>query len=519
MDQAPDALQREELPGVAKGAAFTLVFQFLDKVFGFVFAVLAPRLIGLASFGIYNICVSIAHLSSTISLAGLTQGLIRDGSIHQDRHEWGRFRGLLRFTVRFGALSSLTLATLIIVFSRPLAQAFLHDESASWTLWLAALSIPFSALTLIMVQLSTSLRVVRHNAIVKNFFESSLKIVFFLGLFGLGLTLGAVVGGYTLTMVACFFIATRLLRRLVRKLPAAPAVPCDGRALLAYSFPLLGPLLFTNMMVWVDILLLGYFAENAVVGLFALALKIMLIAEVIPRSFSAPASPRLASMLKAGRREQWQPFYRRISRWVFGLTLPFYLFFIMRSDLTLTILGPQFTAGAMFLSILSIGPMFFALVGPADTMLAMGGHSRLQLINTLGAFAVNLIANLVFLPRFGAPAMAWIISGTMLGYSLVLAVEIFLIYRFIPVSARVLRGVAAILPSLGIQYWLMMNPPLANARLEFLLEGTVFFGLYIIFLALIGTTAQDREVLTNMIRRIRDHYAEIRHPRQDGRFL
>jgi O-antigen/teichoic acid export membrane protein len=512
-------LQREELPGVAKGAAFTLVFEFLDKVLGFAFVILVPRLIGLADFGILNICVSITHILTAVSLAGLPAGIVREGSIYSQRGDWGRFRGLLRFTLRFNATTSLLLGAALALSARPMAAWFLHTPEHAWTLWVAAATVPFVGGALILLQFSLSLRVVRHAAMVKLFFESFLKIVFFLALFAAGLELGAALGGFSLSMAACFLIAVFLLWRLLRRLPAAATVPIDGRGLLRYTLPLVGPALYGNLILWADILLLGYYVENPVVGLFSLAIKVIFIPDVIPKAFAAPVAPRLASLLDRGDTASWHELYHQVGRWTLSLALPCYLFLFLRSDLCLQVLGREFVPASLYVTVLCLGPLLGAALGPAESLLNMGGHSRWQLGNSLVALSVNLVAGLIFLPGGGAGAMAWIISGTVFLYALLLGGEVIGLYRFFPLSIAQLRVLLAAVPGLLFLLCVRHAPIVAPPRLEILLEGFLFTAIYAASLFLFSVNARDREVIAQMMRRIRDHLGQSGRPDQPSKYL
>lgn len=512
-------LQREELPGVAKGAAFTLVFEFLDKVLGFVFVILVPRLIGLADFGIFNICVSITHLLTTLSLAGLPAGIVREGSILAQREEWGRLRGLLRFTLRFNATTSLLLGAALALCARPVSAWFLHSPDLAWTLWVAAATVPFVGGALALVQFSMSLRIVRHAAIVKLFFESFLKILFFLALYAAGLGLGAALGGFSLSMAVCYLIAAFLLWRLLRRLPAAVPVPIDGLSLLRYTLPLVGPALYANIILWADILLLGYYVENPVVGLFSLALKVVLIPDVIPKAFAAPVAPRLAAMLDQGETASWQELYHQVGRWALSLALPCYIFLFLRSSLCLEVLGKEFLPASLYMTVLCLGPLLGAAIGPAESLLNMGGHSRWQLGNSLVALAVNLVAGLILLPNSGAWGMAWIISGTVFLYALMLGAEVIGLFRFFPLSIAQLRVLLSAVPGLLFLLYVRQAPLLAAPRLEILLEGFLFTAIYAGSLFLISVNARDREVLAQMLGRIRDHLGQSSRSDQPAKYL
>ena len=431
----------------------------------------------------------------------------------------GPFRGLLRFSLRFNATTSLLLGAALAVSARPMAAWFLHSPDHAWTLWVAAATVPFVAGTLVLVQFSLSLRVVRHAAIVKLFFESFLKIVFFLALFAAGLGLGAALGGFSLSMVACYLIAAFLLWRLLRRLPAAAAAPIDGRALLRYSLPLVGPALYANIILWADILLLGYYVENPVVGLFSLAIKLIFIPDVIPKAFAAPVAPRLAAMLDRGETASWQELYHQVGRWALSLALPCYLFLFLRSGLCLEVLGKEFVPASLYVTVLCFGPLLGAAIGPAESLLNMGGYSRWQLGNSLVALAVNLAAGLVLLPGSGAWGMAWIISGTVFLYALMLGGEVVGLFRFFPLSIAQLRVLLAAVPGLLFLLYVRHAPLVAAPRLEILLEGFLFTAIYAASLFLISVNARDREVLSEMLRRIREHLGQSDRPDHPAKYL
>ncbi len=512
-------LQREELPGVAKGAAFTLAFEFLDKVLGFAFVILVPRLIGLADFGIFNICVSITHLLTTVSLAGLSVGIVREGSILAQREDWGRLRGLLRFSVRFNVTTTLLLGAALALAARPVAAWFLHSPDLAWALWVSAATVPFVGGALVLVQFSVSLRVVRHVAIVKLFFESSLKILFFLVLFAAGLGLGAALGGFSLSMAICYLIAAFLLWRLLRRLPPAAPAPIDGWSLLRYTLPLVGPALYANIILWADILLLGYYVDNPVVGLFSLALKVTFIPDVIPKAFAAPVAPRLAAMLDRGDTSSWQELYRQVGRWSLALALPCYLFLFLRSGLCLEVLGKEFVPASLYMTVLCLGPLLGAAIGPAESLLNMGGHSRWQLGNSLVALAFNLVAGLIILPGSGAGGMAWIISGTVFLYALMMGVEVIGLFRFFPLSAAQFRVLLSVVPGLLFLLYVRHAPLAAAPRLEILLEGFLFVGIYVASLFLFSVNARDREIIAQMLRRMRDHLGQSGRSDQSAKYL
>jgi O-antigen/teichoic acid export membrane protein len=78
----------------------------------------------------------------------------------------------------------------------------------------------------------------------------------------------------------------------------------------------------------------------------------------------------------------------------------------------LGIFGHQFTSGAVALTILSLAMMINLGTGNVTVVLLMGGKSSLSAYNALAALSVNVVLNLLLLPRIGiaGAAIAWAAS-------------------------------------------------------------------------------------------------------------
>ncbi|MCR4282998.1 MAG: polysaccharide biosynthesis C-terminal domain-containing protein, partial [Bauldia sp.] len=72
----------------------------------------------------------------------------------------------------------------------------------------------------------------------------------------------------------------------------------------------------------------------------------------------------------------------------------------------LLLFGPSFAEGYPLLSILSIGLLFRASIGPAETLLIMAGQQRITAWVYTAAFAVNVALNFTLIPRFGLAGAA-----------------------------------------------------------------------------------------------------------------
>lgn len=115
--------------------------------------------------------------------------------------------------------------------------------------------------------------------------------------------------------------------------------------------------------------------------------------------------------------------------------------------------------------------------------------------------------------------MAWIISGTVFLYALMLGAEVIGLFRFFPLSIAQLRVLLAALPGLLFLLFVRYAPLVAAPRLEILLEAFLFTAIYAVSLFLISVNARDREVIAQMLRRIRDHAGQSSRSDQPSKYL
>lgn len=508
------------MAGVAKGVLVSALFQILDKILGFGFVILAPRLAGLAAFGIYNVTSSIAHMFTDAAQLGLPQAIIREGGRGLAAGSFGRLRGVIRFSLVTTAAVAGGCAVLVFWAGGPLAGWLLDGREHAWAMGVAALAIPFMVVETVWLSVSLSLRVVRHASAVRSFGEPLLKVVFLAGLLWAGWREESVVWSFTLSMVSCGLIAAWLGGRLLRRIPAEPAVRPDRRELLAYSIPLVGPTLVQNTLFWLDTILLGFFTSNAEVGLFSLALKFILIPGMVITAFNLPVSPRLAMLLEKGEGSGWQDFYRQVTRWMFGLSLPFFLFFMFRARLSLSVFGKEFEAGGDFLAVLCAGFLLSMLVAPAVNLLTMAGRSRLLLFNAAVFLLLNVAGALIFLPRYGAMAMAWVICGSKLVNTLMMGLQVKRLFGVNPLPPGLFRLTLAGIPAVLLLPALVWIKPVSGfPLLQLAMETVVFFGVYFVSLGWLAMEESDRQVMRGMVRQIREHWQQIRGRRPPGRYL
>ena len=74
---------------------------------------------------------------------------------------------------------------------------------------------------------------------------------------------------------------------------------------------------------------------------------------------------------------------------------------IVFSQTLLSVFGPGFAQAQTVMVILGSSMLIATLVGPVDVVLLMAGKSSWNLLNTMVAVVVNVVLNLILIPRYG----------------------------------------------------------------------------------------------------------------------
>lgn len=213
----------------------------------------------------------------------------------------------------------------------------------------------------------------------------------------------------------------------------------SGTSTLSYSRKLLGygyKAHLSNILAFVnykaDIYLVNFFIGPAAAGVFVIAVQLGERLWMLSQSVSTVIFPRLSELHgDEDRRRELTPF---VSRLVFSVTcLGALLLGLVAYPLIVFVIGEQYHAAFQVLLVLLPGIVFSSISRLLANDIASRGRPELNMYSSLLVVIVNVVANIVLIPRFGLMGAA---LATTIAYSLNCALRI-LIYRMfnpIPVS-------------------------------------------------------------------------------------
>jgi O-antigen/teichoic acid export membrane protein len=178
-------------------------------------------------------------------------------------------------------------------------------------------------------------------------------------------------------------------------------VTVSTRAFLNKSVPMMMSGFFLILLNWTDILILGKLETEENIGIYNAAFKVGYLALFFVTMMNSFVVPKISEFYHQKEDLALKKFVQKATRIVIVLTLPVAIFILLFSTQILSYFGPGFEAGALSLQLITLGALFNAMTGNVDQLLNMTNHQKLVRNIMFVGFLVNIVGNLILIPKFG----------------------------------------------------------------------------------------------------------------------
>ncbi|HEX8132053.1 MAG TPA: polysaccharide biosynthesis C-terminal domain-containing protein, partial [Actinomycetes bacterium] len=314
--------------------------------------------------------------------------------------------------------------------------------------------------------------------------------------------LGAGLPGVMAALLCSNLAAAVLAAQALRRVMGAPTAPATYRPRQLLAFSAMSGLagLASNGLIWADTLLLGLLGNSGQVGVYNVATRLVQLATFVMVPINAAFSPRIADLYQRGRMDRLRHTYGLAASWIVRLSLPAFVLLVVFPRDLLALFGRGFAAGAAVTVILATGKFIDAATGPCGLMLNMTGRPKLNLLNNLAGLVLNVVLNVVLIPRYGivGAAAAWAISLAVINGSRML--QVWLSMRMVPFEAAAGKGLVAAVAAFAAAVAVRQT---LGRPTQLLVGAAVIATVYLLALRLQGLSAEDRLVLGALLRRRR----------------
>lgn len=406
--------------GIAAAGVRSLLIKIGFLVLSLGISIFFSRALGPDGFGVYSFVIALSTLLAIPCQVGLPSLVTRETARYQAVADWSRLRGLWRWVQRVSLLSAGVFALLAAAL---LWWVFDYRRQPAAVL-AAALLVPLITLGNVRAAMLTGLRHVVAGQLPEFLLRPAVTLGAGAGLWWLwrdGFTAPAALLCHAGGAGAGFVLATMLRRSRAPAEAFAGPRRYEARLWWTAALPLalIGGMRAINAQI--DLILLGVLRSDAEVGIYKVAVQGGTLVAFGVTVLNVVVAPHFARRHARGERAALQRLVLRTSRVATLLALPMAALFVLAGGPILgLVFGAPYRDGAAALALLSIGYLLSALWGPVATVLNMTGHERETLKGVSAAALVNVLLNIMLIPRFGMNGAAFSTLAVMLGWNLYL---------------------------------------------------------------------------------------------------
>ena len=492
----PRRAQDIDVGTLAKGARVSLVGRIAGRATHIVGQVAIARVLGPETFGLYAIGWTVFSLVGTVAPLGLEKGVVRFASMYKDTNP-ARLKGIVVQACGLALFSS-ALVGLLLYCSAPWLAATVFGKPGLLPVfrWIAP-ALVFCASLKVLAATTRVSRQMRYSVYTEDVAQPLGNLLLFLLFSALGWhllgALGAIVGSFFLASVLAVGAVKTLFPDIFSHHVKAEG---EGPALVSFSLSTAAGALATMSLVWVDRLLVGMFCSAADAGVYQAVSQTSLLFAVILGALGSIFSPLIADLHQKGEMRRLEELFRVSTKWGLYLSLPFFLVVCCASqEVMVTIFGPGYESGARPLMILTVAQLINVGTGEVGYLLMMTGHHRRWFWLSCSMSCVNIVLNVLLIPRFGLQGAAIGTACTVVGLFLLGLREVRRQLGIWPYDKRYRKGAFAAIAAAGA-LWLFPLSGVKPVDGGLLVMLFVAVGVFAGVLLCLGLDEEDRAAVS-----------------------
>lgn len=385
----------QDLSKLLSSASLVFVGAIISSTASLLERVVVARLLAPDPYGEFSIALAIFTLSTTLGVAGFTQGVPRYMARFENpvdvRGAW--LTGLVISVILSSAI------TIALILGAPVIVPGLFESTAAlWVYYAFAITIPLYSCFVIGVGAIRGLENTLYKILTQDLGYPLLK----LGLLAIFLTLGIGLVGTGLAYLGAIVAVVVLTYMFLNRLILLPGpFRLHTRTMTAFSLPLIVSTIMSVLLTRTDTLMLGYFRSSSEVGIYNAAYPLAGILTVVLGAFGYMYLP-VASRIDSEEEGSVERVYEVTTKWIYLIIFPaFVTLLVFPHQIVSIVFGTEYSAGGAALSILAIGFFTNAAVGRNRETLSALGATTFILVSNVVAFIINFVLNLVLIPLYG----------------------------------------------------------------------------------------------------------------------
>jgi O-antigen/teichoic acid export membrane protein len=211
-------------------------------------------------------------------------------------------------------------------------------------------------------------------------------------------------------------------------------------------------------MIQMDTLMLGYYVTSDQLGFYNAAYLLSSVLPIFLMSVSTIYMPVASGLVAREKNLELKNVYRSTTKWLFLFTLPLFItFFLFPSQIMGLAFGGGYPTAALALQLLCLGDFVHTLLGPNSMTLIAYGHSRILMIAAAVATLVNIILNVILIPRWGITGAAIASFIALILVNMLVSGYLYKRYRIHPFGSSYVKPVVILVVISAALYYPLLS--------------------------------------------------------------
>lgn len=392
-----------------KNSAWMIGEQFVRIIAGLLVGIWVARYLGPADFGVFNYVIAITTIFASFAKLGLDDIMVRDLLIHSEKRD--SYLGTAFWLKFFGAIVLIFLMAVALTLTS-------NDASTNLLIIIAGSGLVFSSFEVVgfYFQSQVQAKIISICKVIQLLLSTLIKI--FLIVTGSSLIYFVFVLFFdTLTLAVAYWVAYRMRERRMFFRCFDKSI---GKQMLKDAWPLLFSAVVVVIYMRIDQIMIRELLGVYELGVYSAAVRLSEAFYFIPLIITASLFPAIINA-KRQSEELYKTRLQRLYKFMVWGAVSIALVTNFLGDwIVLSLFGQAYQEASSIL-IVHIWASIFVFLGVASSKWFVTENlQRLNLMNTVVGGILNIILNLMLIPKFGmlGAAYATLISQTFASYLL-----------------------------------------------------------------------------------------------------
>ena len=350
--------------------------------------------------GQYNYFNSTIILLGAVTLIGMNTSFLQFSGRLDAQGEFNKIVLLYKKKIRILLFTFLFFFGVYVLLSQVLSIGYFQDEEVVYIVNKVFIALlPFS-LSLLNFEVLRALDLLYTSETLRNVGRFGLLLLFVLGLV-FASKIEYLLDAFILSFILLAIYSTIVIVGKMRNLKVQDkSVSYGYKEILKVSFPMSFSLISLLIMQSFDIYVLEKFFSFKIVAYYGIAIKISAVVGIILTSINATIAPQISKLFFENNFKDLRMVIRKATMLNVVLSVPLILFLVLFSGFILSFFGENYVLAQQALYIILIGQVINAFCGPVGLYLNMTGRQNLFQIVLLICLVINVIMNLILIPKY-----------------------------------------------------------------------------------------------------------------------